>query len=103
MKILLQKKIDAELRTLMDVGLRNKIIRNLENFDQYFRGTLDFDTNKIEKIKHSKSNIYVLRIDANYRLIFTAEYNKDNELVVVFLEIAKHDDFERRIFKLLNE
>jgi len=103
MKILIHNNLLKELTNLSNKDLQSKIYRYLRNFESYFTSPLKYETSKIQKITIRKSNLYVFRIDHNYRLIFTAEYDKENELNVALLEMAKHEDYERKVFKLIDE
>ncbi len=103
MKILIHNNLLKEIEKLSNKDLQKKIYRYLHNFEQYFTSTTVFESNKIRKVTMNDTNLYIFRIDPNYRLIFTAEYDQENELNVALLEIVKHDDYEKRVFKLLNE
>lgn len=103
MKILAHNNFLKEIENPSDKILQKKIFKYLSNFETYFRSTSNFETNKIQKITIAKTNLYVFKIDPIYRLIFSAEYDTEHELNVVLLEIVKHEDYERKVFKLINE
>ena len=103
MKILIHNNLLKEIENLSNKDLQKKIYRYLKNFENYFSSTSNYETNKIQKITIAKTNLYVFKIDQNYRLIFTAEYDQDKELNVALLEMAKHEDYEKKVYKLLNE
>jgi hypothetical protein len=104
MKILIQKKLSKELEATSNKDLKNKTIRYIEKFDSYFTSPTKFESSKIEKLQYvGKGNLFVFRIDNKYRLIFTAVNDNEGELNVILLEMAKHDIYERTVFKHINE
>lgn len=103
MKVLLNKKLVKEISNITDESLRKKILKSLELLKVFFRDLNNYDHDKIHKLKMSKANIFVYKIDMKYRMLFTSEYDENNELNIVVMEIVKHDDFERKAYRLLNE
>lgn len=103
MKVLINNKLMKELESLSNKDLKEKTFRYLKEFENYFTDLNNFNSNKIKKLHWAKSNLYVLKIDMKYRLIFTAEYDSDNILNVAILSMAKHDDYESMIYKMISE
>jgi len=90
MTIVIKNILLTELHNFSDLKLKEKTLQNVKQFEVYFKSPNNFDEKKIKKIESlENNNLFTFKINSKLRLIFSAEFDKEDELNIRLLEMAK--------------
>ena len=90
MTILIKNILLSEFHNFSDQKLKDKILLTVKQFEVFFKSPSNFDEKKIQKMaSQENNNLFTFKINSKLRLIFSAEFDKENELNIRLLEMAK--------------
>ncbi len=90
MIILMKNIFLAELHNFSDKKLKDKMLLSVKQFESFFKSPNNFDVKKIQRIPSDESDhLFSFKINSKLRLIFSAELDKENELNIFLLKMAR--------------
>ena len=90
MTILIKNLLLAELHNFSDKKLKDKMLLNVKQFESFFKSPNNFDVRKIQRIPSDENNqLFAFKVTSKLRLIFSAEFDKEDELNIMLLKMAK--------------